>query len=268
MVQIKNLLLIVLISIFVFSCSNNKKSQKEDDAFDDIEVEKTIATALDFPMPSAVEVVDLLNQSGAGYVFEATNPAENVDNYISYKQKAINLGIYGADLTYCITYSKKNETAAYLDNFVLLIEDLEISNLDTDFFITVQNNLDNKDSLIVIVKQAIYDTHNYLKENNKDEIALYALTGSWVESLYLVGTTVKYAQDKLALYKLLINHKKDLEEIIALMDVHKDSEEFKDLYASLNDINQLFSKVEGKLGDHKRIEELKDKIIAFRNTLI
>ncbi|MBI9067681.1 MAG: hypothetical protein JEZ09_10345 [Salinivirgaceae bacterium] len=268
MVHIKNLLLVILIGMFIISCNNTNKPTKDADAFDDIEVENTITTALDFPMPSAVEVVKLLNETGAGFIYDATNPPENVENYLSYKQKAINLGIYGADLSYTITYGKKNETAAYLDNFVQLIEDLEISNLDKEFFLEVQNNLDEKDSLIIIVKKAIYDTHEYLKETNKDEIALFALSGSWVESLYLVGTTVKYAQNKKPLLDLLLSHKKDLNSIITLMESHKDNKDFKDLYNQLNEINDLFTKIEGKITDYRRAEDLKDKIIEFRNTLI
>lgn len=269
MTVLKNLLLLIVFSMLVFSCNNNtKKTQPDEDAFDDINVNTDLPEALDFPKPSAVEVIDLLNKTGSGYIFEVTNPPENVENYISYRQKAINLGIYGADLTYCITYSKKNETAAYLDNFVLLIEDLEISNLDQNFFITLQNNLDNKDSLFIIVKNAIIETHNYLEKNDKGEIALYALVGSWVESLYLVGSTVKYSQNKLPLYRLLLERKKDLDRIVALMEQYKNEEEFADLYTSLNDINDLFVKIEGKVTDYKKTELLKDKIIAFRNTLI
>jgi len=268
MVHLKNTLLFLVLSIFIISCNNSTKPAKEMDTFDDIEVDEKVAEAVDFPLPSAVEIVDLLNKTGAGYIFDATNPPENVDNYISYKQKAINLGIYGADLTYTITYGKKNETAAYLDNFVLLIEDLEISNLDQDFFIKVQNNLDNKDSLMIIVKKAIYDTHMHLKETNKDEIALYALVGSWAESVYLVGSTLKFSENKKPLYELILNHKDDLSEIIALIKPHKNTEEFKELYASLEEINNVFSKMEGKSSDSKHAENLKGLILDFRNTLI
>ena len=38
----------------------------------DIEVENITTAALDFPMPSAVEIVKLLNQTGAGYIYDIT----------------------------------------------------------------------------------------------------------------------------------------------------------------------------------------------------
>lgn len=268
MKDIKLLVGIILFSATLFSCSGDKTSKKAADDFDDIAVDDLNTLVSEMPMPSSYEIIQLLNKSGAGYIFDVTNPPQNVEKYLTYKQKAINLGIYAADLTYTTTYQKKDETARYLDNFVQLVGDLEISTLDQNFFISVQNNLDNKDSLILIIKKAQIDTQKFLNETGKNEIALYALTGSWVEGMYLVGATLKFADNKQPLYELIITHKKSLVDLIKQMESHKDDANFKEIYNSLTEISTLFQKIEPNKIDFKTAEQLKDKIMEFRSSLI
>lgn len=259
---------IVIISLLTFSCSNNDSSKKTAEAVDDIVVDDIENIVDKIPMPTSYEVIELLNQSGAGYVFDITNSPDNIENYISYRQRAINLGVYAADLTYTTTYQKKDETAKYLDNFVQLVGDLEISTLDQAFFESLQNNLDNKDSLIIIVKNAQDDTYKFLNETGNNELALYALTGSFVEGLYLVGATIKFADDKQPLYELLLKNKSTLVEIINLMESYKGNEGFADLYTYLNEINELFNKLEKDNTNIKVLKQLKEKIVEFRESLI
>ncbi|MDA3892358.1 MAG: hypothetical protein PF517_11905 [Salinivirgaceae bacterium] len=268
MKQVKLLLGIVFASILILSCSNNKSSKKSADAVDDIDIDNLEIVAGNVPMPSSYEIIQLLNNSGAGYIFDITNPPQNVENYITYKQKAINLGIYATDLTYTTTYQKRDETAMYLDNFVQLVEDLEITVLDSKFFESVQGNLDNRDSLIIIIKKAQHDTHVFLNESGKTEIALYALTGSWIEGMYLVGAAVKFAENKEPLYEVILKHKKSLVDLISIMEKEKDNENFKDIYSSLGDILSLLKKMEKNNNDYKTAEQLKDKITDLRNSLV
>lgn len=254
--------------ILIISCTSNKSSKETAESIDDVTVEDIEMAVSDMPMPASYEIIQLLNTSGAGYIFDVTNPASSVDKYITYKQKAINLGIYAADLTYTTTYQKKDETAMYLDNFVQLVGDLEITTLDARFFESVQRNLDNKDSLVVIIKEAQEDTHKFLNSSGKSDIALFALTGSWIEGMYLVGATVKFADNKEPLYEVILKHKKSLADLIKLMEPKKGDDNFKDIYSGLVDINELFEEIELNDINLKKAEELKEKIMEFRNTLV
>ena len=268
MKMLKSIIGLFIVLLFGFSCSNNNSSKKSADALDDIVIDDIETVVDDVTIPTSYNIIELLNKSGAGYVFDITNPSQNIDNYISYRQKAINLGVYASDLTYTTTYQKKDETAKYLDNFVQLVGDLEISTLNQAFFESLQNNLDNRDSLLIIVKKAQDDTYKFLKETGNTELALYSLTGSFVEGLYLVGATIKFADEKQNLYKLLLKNKKTLNDIIKLMDSKKDDEGFADLYKSLNKINDLFIKLEKNNNDIKTLKLLKQEILDFRNSLI
>jgi len=251
-----------------FSCSNKSNEKKTADSFDDIVVDDMDNKINDMPMPTSYDIIQLLNKSGAGYIFDITNPPESVENYITYKQKAINLGVYAADLTYAATYQKKDETALYLDNFVQLVGDLEITTLNRAFFEKVQNNLDNKDSLVTIIKNAQENTHKFLTETGKGDLAIYALTGSWVEGMYLVGVTTKFADNKQPLYNIILKYKSSLSDLVSLVEKKKDDENFKELFDTLKEIQELFEKVDNNKLDIKSIELLKDKIVEFRNSIV
>lgn len=268
MKKFKLIIGIVVLFLISFSCSNNNSTKKSAEALDDIVVEELENISENTPLPTSYEVIELLNKTGAGYIFDITNPPSNIENYISYRQKAINLGIYAADLTYTTTYKKKDETSEYLDNFVELVSDLEISTLDQAFFESLQNNLDNRDSLMLIVKKAQDDTYNFLNETGQNELAVYALTGSFIEGMYLVGSTIKFADDKQPLYDILVKNKKTLSDIIKLMDAYKGDEGFKELHVSLHEINELYNKLGTDNIDIKIIKELKGKITVLRNSLI
>ncbi len=254
--------------MFIVSCSNNNTNNSANKAIDDVEVDNVDDIINSAPMPSSYEIIQLLNKTGAGYVYDVTNPSDNIDKYISFKQKSINLGVYGADLIYTITYKKKDETAMYLDDFVQLVGDLEITTLDQKFFEEVQNNLDNEDSLIIIIKQAQNSTQKFLQETGKTEIALYALTGSFVEGLYLVGAATKFSENQEDLFNIIIKHKKSLNELLSLMDKYKDKDNFKDIYSSLSEIKDLLNLIQKDKTDTKTINQLKDKIIELRESLI
>ncbi len=259
----------ILIFLVVFvSCNNKNQNKQLADDIDDVVVDETAKVFEKYPMPTSYEMIQFLNKTGAGYVFDVTNPAENVENYLSYKQKSINLGIYAADLIYTTTYQKKDETAIYLDNFVQLVEDLEISNLDRQFFESVQANLDNKDSLLNIIKNAQLDTHEFLEENNKNEIALYALTGSWVEGMYLMAATIKFSDNKQAIYEKIIENKSSLNDLLLIMAPYKEDANFKDIYNSLFEINELFKNLKGNKNDEQKLNAIKDFVTDFRNSLI
>ena len=166
------------------------------------------------------------------------------------------------------TYKKKDETALYIDNFVQLVSDLEIITLDQQFFESLQNNLDNRDSLVIIVQKAQDDTYNFLNETGQNELALYALTGSFIEALYLVDATIKFADNKQPLYQILLKNQNTLTNLIKLMDDYKGDEGFKDLHIQLNEIDALFKKLNKNNKDIKTIKKLKEKIIEFRTSLI
>src|SRR5690606_18850148 len=65
-------------------------------------------------IPSPLEISVLLKESGVDYNSRVINSPSNISRYHSTYQKALNLGIYGADLGYTNIYGQNAEGIRYL----------------------------------------------------------------------------------------------------------------------------------------------------------
>src|SRR3954469_21989708 len=66
----------------------------------------------DIPFP--FEILDNLYSKHIPFEAKAMNPTSQVAKYNQYNSKALNLGIYGADLAYAVTYEQFQEIGGYI----------------------------------------------------------------------------------------------------------------------------------------------------------
>jgi len=262
----RSLFLWMAILSFLYSCSNQRSENTK--AIDDVTVENSNAPKLNVSIPNSVEVIKLLNDSGAGFIFDITNSPDGIDKYLTTQQKAINLGIYGADLTYTSIYQKQEETQKYLVNFKRMMDELHISTADKGMVTRIENNLQKKDSLVEIISKVLFETQQSLSDKDQDDVALLVLAGSWIEGIYLVGSTIGFAEDRAPLYKIVLKYRTTLTDLLKLMELQKDNPDFTNLYNSLNEINNLFIEIGDNSLNTDKIDVLKIKVITLRNSLI
>ena len=170
---IYSILFLASAGFFLTGCGGSS-SESSDTPTDITEIKEEIVRKFKYPIPSSFEVVDMLQSAEAGFVLGITNSADNVDKYFTQRSKALNLGIYGADLSYVTTYNRQDETMEYLlESSKRLINELEItSTFNQDFAEKVESNIENKDELINIITESFYDTYNVLNEKGEDKLSL------------------------------------------------------------------------------------------------
>jgi hypothetical protein len=223
----------------------------------------------DYPIPTSVEVVEMLQRAGAPYILGISNPVANVDRYFTERSKALNLGVYGADLSYAGTYEMSQDIRKYLQVCKQLIDELNIStSFNQGFVQRVERNLDNKDSLINIVSESFYDTYVFLTDNRRDDLALLVITGSWIEGMYLTSQIAIGARDNTEITDVIIRQDDPLEKLIALLDDHGDDAFIHSIYKDLTEIYELIgnqqSPMSGSALDSfsEKIERLRTKIVS------
>jgi hypothetical protein len=64
-------------------------------------------------IPPPMETAALLKKAGAEYDKDILNDVKNVDNYTAASKQALNLGIYGADLSYASVFNNTQESMLY-----------------------------------------------------------------------------------------------------------------------------------------------------------
>ena len=236
---------------------------------DDIAPREDVVTDLSgYPVPTSYDITKYIYQAGAPYILSLSNGPEKAGEYITQRDKVLNLGVYAADLCYATTYMMKQGTMNYLEASKILIEDLGIS---TTFNMTyaerIEQNIDDRDSLIAVVTESFDDTWNYLVENQQDVLARLVVCGSWIEGVYITTNVALKAIDNTAFLEALAKQKKSLNELVDLLEAVKDVPEVSDLYKGLFDIQEFYVGV-GESMTNEQLKILEEKIGALRSSIV
>lgn len=261
--------MVVVFSLFAaVSCGGGAK-QAETDTTEVKTKDETFKSVTKYPIPTSFEVIKMLNKAGASYILSLNNPIENVDKYFTEKSKALNLGVYGANLSYASTYQMKQETMNYLKVSKQLIDDLQISTaFNKDFAEKVEANIDNKDTLIQIITDSFYDTYEFLLNEGKDNLSLMVMVGSWTEGLYITSQMAVISKDNHDLMKIIANQKDPLNTLYELLETSKEDEAIAEVMAMLNPLKEIFDSVEGDTLTKEEFEKIEKEAANIRNTII
>ncbi|MCK4662195.1 MAG: hypothetical protein KAT68_04980 [Bacteroidales bacterium] len=267
-------LLALIIAFVLFSCKNGGQKNDVKDAEStteevDEQTEKVVKLGeQEYPLPTAFELTEMLNNSGASYIFDISNKVENIDKYFTEKDKALNLGIYGADLSYASTYMRKQETMLFIEVSKKLVDELNISTAFNKKLIEeIEKNIDNKDTLIAIITKSFYDTYEFLTDNGKDNISVLVMTGSWIEGIYIATKIASMSEDKTKLKEIIAGQGVTLDELLSILNQHKDDANIADLEGKLKEIKNVLSIEQETISD-EQLNDLSEKIEKLRNSII
>ena len=128
-----------------------------------------------YSIPSPIETTTLLKAAGAKYDAKILNPIENVAKYESVASKAMNLGIYGSDLSFTSIFDQTQESMLYLRCTNKLASGLGISGaFDESTTSRIEANMQNRDSLLSIISDSYWNADAYLKDpNTRAAVALW-----------------------------------------------------------------------------------------------
>lgn len=234
-------------SILLASCQSGTKSGSSQPAADSINKD-TLAQVVKevvYPLPTPFEMTKMLDEIGAKYVAGALNPAEKADKYFTEKDKAVNLGIYGADLAYSATYDQKQQTQLYLKAIKTLVDGLGI-NVDYSSMLSdeFKDKMNNKDSLISIVTDTFYNTYQYLNEKSNPDLASMMVSGMWVELMYIASHISQDTYDNTEIVKLIYGQKESLQKLIDLLEPRVSNKDISDLQSKLKQIKTVYDSVQ------------------------
>lgn len=198
-----------------------------------------------FSIPSPFQVAILVKENKVPFNKELLNPVQNQMNYSTTFKQALNLGLYGADLSYLNIYEQLPDAAGYFAVVKVLSKELGIlSTLDESIIKRIESNNSNKDSLLYILSTIYRDADAYLFNNNRNEVGLLILAGGWVESLYIMTQTLsKYNNQEII--NRIGDQKHPLDNLIELQRPYygKISDEFDEFLESLVDLASVFDGV-------------------------
>jgi hypothetical protein len=243
---------VLSVSLMFSACQSGKKKEGTKEEKKSASVQKIEKKEIEqdvrefvYPLPTSFEVTEMLNRIGASYILTLSNPAEDVDKYLTEKKQALNLGVYGADLSYASTYNQTQETMTYMEASGKIIDALNISSsLPSDIVEQIEQNEDDKDKLVEIITNTFYDTYDYLNTNKRASVSMLVLAGSWVEALYIATNISEDTYQNKEMVKIVMEQKSSLNKLLDLMKTHDEDEAVKGVLSQLKPLADVYNMVE------------------------
>ncbi|MFQ5335013.1 MAG: hypothetical protein ACE5DN_02955 [Flavobacteriales bacterium] len=235
--------------LLMSSCGNDEGGSDMESDMDslgaDVETQDVSqAQKVFYTLPSPFEVASMLKSAGAKFSPEVLNPVDNLSNYSTSKSKALNLGIYGADLSFVSMFEQTQESMQYMAVVKKLCEDLGISSAFSSATMErLEANKDNQDSVEQIVADAYLIANSYLKENEREDASAMILAGGWAEGLYIATHLINQDNPNEDLMLMVGEQKYSLENLIALLGSYQNGN-VEDILQDMNALMEIYNKVE------------------------
>jgi hypothetical protein len=210
-----------------------------------------------------MEMASLIKGMGYSYDGSLLNPVEGAMRYTGEVSQAVNLGIYGADLSYASMFEQRQETMNYLAAAQRLAREMGVDGaLNDEVIERLQANQDSRDSLLKIVSEAYADLNGYLKENNRIEVSALVVAGGWIEALYL---STRYTEkDNPELNRRIAEQKYSLTNLITYFNEFGEQEKLNGMKADLASLQALFDRVKIGAGNTELKKEA-DGVVVIGN---
>jgi len=198
-------------------------------------------------VPSPLEMSNIVKRSGVEFSKDMLSDADKVSEYSTNFQKALNLGVYGADLGCINVYEKTHLSMGYVEAVKKLSDDLKIGQFFD--FVTLQrlvNNTKDSDSLLYISTLGFASMHGYLNDRDRSHLSILILVGGWIESLYIAGnittvdSTANFYDEYPELIERIGEQKLILGDILTLLTQYKDLPGFQDLVDRFTELRELY----------------------------
>jgi hypothetical protein len=270
--------IVLVISLFIASCSSDNKSKKDKSNIDkELEVEDEFVNDLNkakqvfYALPSPVETAMLIKRTGTDFDARIANPVENAPNYSTNFKKALNFGVYGADLSYVSLFGQTQASMQYMGVSKKLADELGILGfINQGIMERLEKNVTNRDSAMQIITEGFLTANEHLKEAGRPETAVLIISGGWIEGLYIATALTKNTPNNNELIDRIIDQKLSLITLMSLLkDYNKDKNialvygwmtEIEGIY---NQIQVVTSKIEPITNEGSNVTVLKAKTDIF-----
>jgi len=217
-------------------------TEQEADELDKINQDFNKAKQIFYSLPSPIETAMLIKRSGVQFNENLLNETDNYSKYTTTLQKALNLGIYSADLSYASMFDQTQIAIQYMSVSKIMAQDLGVLNaIDEKIIQRLEANINNRDSIMEIITESFMNSDIYLKENGRPETAAIILAGGWIEGLYLAVKSVDSKRNgNDDLIDRIIDQKISLSSLIQLLESYHNIEMVNRLLIDIRKVSAVY----------------------------
>ncbi len=252
------LLILPIFFIGILGITSCKNKGKQDQKKIELEKMDTLKSKIEenvYPLPTSAAVIKMLTDLEVGYIFGISNPPENTKKYFKSDSRAINMGVFGADLSYATLYNISQEIINYLEAIRSLASELNMSKIyDQTLYDRIKVNFDNKDELVKVLTQAFDNTYKYLCDNDQQPLALLVVGGAWVEGMYLTTHVSEAAYQVQGISRNLLEQKKSFDIYLEITKPYETDPLISSFINKLDPIKVVYS----RLGTSLTMQDITD----------
>lgn len=236
----------LLFSILLLACAENETTAEA--SKDKVAKEKKASKLFEvsgkvFSIPSPIQTAFLLKNSGAAYNSEMLAATANATQQNTSFEKALNLGIYGADLGYVTIYDQNQDAISYMAVSRRLATELGISNIFNEELVNrFEKNMGNQDSLMAMVSDVFKSSDKYLKENDQVDLSVMILAGGWIETLYFATHLAQETKSQ-SIINRIGEQKITIKNLIKLLIPFRENQSVSVVLNKLNELEDLYNDI-------------------------
>ena len=239
---------LLLLALGWTGCGNSGKQDADNITGDEkpstpSTVKDTLAQTIFYSVPSPIETASLIQKTGVPYNKDYLNDIQNVSKYTTTGSEALNLGVYGSDLSFTSIYDQTQESMLYLKCANNLANRLGISNA---FGEETANRLDanknNRDSLLSIISESFWTADSYLKDNERPGTSSLIIAGGWIEAVY-IATKLEASSKNAEITTRIAEQKFTLENLVKMLKRYDFDATISDVYKDLMDLKTVFDQI-------------------------
>lgn len=198
-----------------------------------------------YSLPSPLELSSLFKQEGIVYKSEKLHQLEKREDYHLTHMKALNLGVYGADLSYAALFGVHEDAITYFSATQIIADQLGIGQTFRKKFVSrLEENANNKDTLLQVISDFFLTNEAYLKDSKQQDISTYVLLGGWIEGMYLGSQMIGDNSDTTGIHRIIASQKNSLNELLLMIDeIEQKPQEIQKLGTSLQALKAIYQDV-------------------------
>jgi len=244
----KSLAIVIAAGVLLFvSCQGNKSGNQAQTTADSANMKNISQNVKEvvYPLPTPFEMTNMLNTIGVGYSSAILNPVDKAEKYFTEMSKAVNLGVYGADVAYAATYDQKQDVKLYLKALKTLVDELGI-NIDYSKMLSneFKEKINNKDTLVKIITDTYYVTYKDLQGKGSKELSVMMVTGMWVEVMYIATNISKDSYNNSDIVKMISKQKDSYLKLLEILTSMNKNKDIKDLETKFLILKPVYEKVD------------------------
>ncbi len=238
----KTFLYLMSCSVLLYSCGG---ADKKEAAVDTAMSENTQEVLVDYNIPSPSEQFALISKLDVKKNTAIMHDANMADTYTTTAQKALNFGVYTADVAYLTSFNETNKYLSYFGKLEKLGKDIGVAQVFGNQLGELAKKWDgNADSLFRLSDETYNKTFQRLIEIEKGEELSLMLVGGWIESMHLmIGSSKGYGKSP-KLEKAIADQKLVAENLMEFLVSYQDNADVKAFTADIQAILDVYGKMD------------------------